>query len=1608
MARQWKRDGTHAEYWRSDNPLLISWHRFGDSELPNDMRGLEDDENAHNDISGLLVDSSIRKHDLYYWEPRVTGLRELDNRPFAVGGIAPWATGGSGMQVNWDTSTRQAIIIDPAKSAGAHGDSDFVQYITNASASDGQSWFGDASQSGICVIGWCQIPYGQRSDQHIVGASDQDTSLAGNVAWALRWSQTGDTTYELYPLVQSRSNMTFNGVDTTSTPISQGYMDSDNHPNFPRDRTEPFWVAMAFRPAPADDQSWQSSGSGLLRVMIGTEASGLCCKEEYAIKGPGLFSNPVHNSFHTAATVTPTRAPLSFGAEPHAVMSNTTDNGATSRCVNSGTIFDEFVMVNDGDMSDSRIIYYATNGMTHIDTSDVYDSNFTPVAPGSSGLVAYWDFSNYDGHNSAPGYDDRPELQLCMSGIENVDALSATVAWGEWVTLNGKPMLSIGNGANTWRAAYYLRGNSLSLTPKAWADGAYPYGPWIQALSGAPGADQPWETLYPTSDNCEEGQTILVKWAPSGDHTNSSIFEWSAPYLSWSAGTNATNSSNINGCLQYYANDTMFTNQPQHIACKQSNVPANGPFRPRFGVNSSFVKTPFFDANPYNAGILSYTGRPMLASSRRYYNRIRDINVEQHGGDSMEFHLTGATVDFVAGAMYYSKDAKYHEMTLQNWHPNSGLDVSLFNKTHSESSVNETPAFFIGNSFSFAAAPARSCIIDSIAVYNRVLTVPEQSGFMLFGIEDVVVDTPPAAKIQTHERRLAGYWPCNEFTNYDPNGVSGYRVNDYSWHSHHLTNVSGSWTSGPNLNTEQTTYSTSLQTVTSGAMISLEREFHGHQLDASDSSVYGSSGVCFGAWLQLPSDAYLDATHQIIGCWSQGTDGQAWQLGVDENRLFIRFRDSIGLNYQAISDTAPTYGSPFFVGGQLFPSGSNTRLQVVTAQAGGSEATISYAVDSFEGDGSETIQASSASGISLLNAPDLQFGFPSGTSVQHAFVYHGYRTEDDWLNYKRSQIGGAAPSEGSVSATDPATISVWDLNDTSTLVTDHGPAQNYLYLQNLDGHNLGAQSGVHGGAVQLRQAEYLTTDNVFVSDVSGLDLGSDGNSFTILGWTQINGTSLVADSKILLDKGSNADDTTQASGIRISTPNGSTNLVFRTSSSNVVEAQNGALGAEEWSHLAVTYDQDNDTMGLIVNGRYAGAYYGTLGNISPNNSGLALGGRGSAISDPVVGGGAFSGVLDDWMVFSRVLTLPEVSGIAANSYTYNDGSTDVSDFVGMYVSGVQVQAINGLLGQYLHGINQSSGVMGGHISGVKGVLDHTGGYVHGLGHVSGFHGAFTHGSLQASGVFGSYFHGMELVSGIIGSYEFGMCEALDEFDLTLTFQIVTSEEFDARLGVEKTDREEFDARLGVIQKTRRPTCTFELPYVETVETGGAPHTLTIQGSGIAYDDKDISRVRFTFADFRGAESGTLVDGIPNSGLYEVERTFDTPGWYTIKMEVVDSFGYSSTCVRPWLLVPAATTSGAYLSTLPDLELTSNLSVGSTIQRVELTHTLTNPSSTSGILEYTDFADGQESLVNSTEVPSGSTRTHDYTMPGYYCPVWAVSGSWGIVSDSTDSGVDFAP
>jgi len=129
------------------------------------------------------------------------------------------------------------------------------------------------------------------------------------------------------------------------------------------------------------------------------------------------------------------------------------------------------------------------------------------------------------------------------------------------------------------------------------------------------------------------------------------------------------------------------------------------------------------------------------------------------------------------------------------------------------------------------------------------------------------------------------------------------------------------------------------------------------------------------------------------------------------------------------------------------------------------------------------------------------------------------------------------------------------------------------------------------------------------------------------------------------------------------------------------------------------------------------------------------------------------------------------------------------------------------------------------------------------------------------------------------------------------------------------------------------------------------------------------------------------------------------------MELTDSYGYRHSCVRPFLLVPSGSTSGAYLSTLPGIEFTATPTLGSTIQRVFFTYGLSGLATTSGLLEYTDFADQQESLLNGLEMPSGTqfvsfAREHDYTMPGQYRPVWAVSGSWGVVSDSISAGIDY--
>jgi hypothetical protein len=110
-------------------------------------------------------------------------------------------------------------------------------------------------------------------------------------------------------------------------------------------------------------------------------------------------------------------------------------------------------------------------------------------------------------------------------------------------------------------------------------------------------------------------------------------------------------------------------------------------------------------------------------------------------------------------------------------------------------------------------------------------------------------------------------------------------------------------------------------------------------------------------------------------------------------------------------------------------------------------------------------------------------------------------------------------------------------------------------------------------------------------------------------------------------------------------------------------------------------------------------------------------------------------------------------------------------------------------------------------------------------------------------------------------------------------------------------------------------------------------------------------------------------------------------------------------------VPSGSTSGAYLASLPGISLSGTPKDGFTPQRVQFTHSVSGLLNTSGLLEYTDFADQQESQLNSMELPTNTQftnfiRVHDFPIPGVYTPVWALSGSWGVVSDSIADGIDY--
>lgn len=897
------------------------------------------------------------------------------------------------------------------------------------------------------------------------------------------------------------------------------------------------------------------------------------------------------------------------------------------------------------------------------------------------------------------------------------------------------------------------------------------------------------------------------------------------------------------------------------------------------------------------------------------------------------------------------------------------------------------------------------CSYDDWAVYDRVLSIPEMSGYALSGIQI----TPPISPVDTSYKRTMGYWKLDGSEVYDPENVSGIRFPDQSWYRHHLSKVSGHFEQGAFLNDGIALTTASI--THSGSIMAIPLEDCGSNLDFGTSGVWASSGLTAGCWMYLPSgdlqtqgngSSGLIGDRMFMGVWGQALTDRSWMLGMRDNKFLGGVQiDGVGVESYVESTSGVPFNTPFFTAIKIIPSGGNTVLELFVSEELNNPFDLQLVGRDVGLPAGPSLAGGGVSGFSLFGASELDFGFPSGTRMQMPFVFAGNLTENDIGLVKVVGVNETILSSGMVSTSDPNNISHWRFDQRGAQVPDVGQAQNSLYLVNTDGNKIGIFEAIHTSGVVIRQTEYLTT--LTDPSVSGLDLATGTKSWTFLTWVKPNADQTTGEA-VFMGKGG------PLSGIEILMSDSSFNPTARASGITT-QAFNGSLAPGEWNHVAIVFDRDNNEFTTIVNGRYAGTHLNPLVEVPPNNSGLALGGRGDQQNLALFGGPQFSGMLDDSMLFNRALTLPEISGLAANSYNYaqSQGTTSGAP-VGGYIFGVAQQFISGLIGAWLHGQAQDLELIAGYISGVSGVLDHIGGFIHGRAQVSGVIGAWLHGLGQQSGVFGHFIHGLDQISGLVGGYFFGGCEASSEFDVVLNFRVVAFDEFDARLAVEKTRVYDFDARLGIIRITSPPSCTLELPLIGTI-VSGLPYDLTVSGSGIANDDKKVSKVRFTFADFKGAAEGVLISGIPNSGLYQATRQFDTPGWYTVKIEILDSYGYRTSCCRPFLLLPSGVTSGVYLSTLPGIAITGTPTTGSAIHTVSFTHSISGLETTSGILEYTDFSDQQESLVNSLEMPSGTqfidfVRRHDYTMPGRFCPVFAVSGSFGIVSDSISNGIDY--
>lgn len=1487
-------------FWRSDNPAICAWYRFGDDSDPESLaRYLPDDSGDRAYNSGLLVDSSNRQNHLVWGSNLLTNLNDAWT---AASGIPSYSVSGlrfGGSRWTDIGNIRSIIYIDPEGwgEAGSGG-------------SRGHFGFGtDTLASGFAVMGWATIPDidggGGTSRRPLIG-NGEDTGGGNFYQWSVNYYEEDGGENRVFE---------FKYRDNTG---SQKEVTSVGDP-FPTVSGEPVFICATIHREIPVPFGQGADGSGLLNLYVGTSVSGL-----RKIKTTEFASSDLRQQRGTE-----TQNRFSIGMDAR----NARTNVGTTQHVPSGTVMDEWVMVNFGNMPESFIEHYMNSGIVHVLEDDPNQDVFVPIEPGDTDLVAYWTFDNQDGINSAPITSGG--LDMTLAGVSPQPGIRG----GSGIRcLNGFGRGGLIAASDTGNFPHVTRNEGLlDLFPDINVSDQWTWIGWVK--------DRPF--------GVNRFGGCLGWFNGSENHTAFSTGDWRN-------GFGTTNNIDVQG---------------RGIQCQASG----------------------------HGGTLS--NAPNGGSQERQMNRQATV--------ANSWQLWAMVWDFRNGILYSVKDANHVFFESQRFSAESGL-------SRQDLEDNANSLFMFASNANIPSDYEND--FDDWAIYKRKLTLPEMSGYALSGI----AVSPILGPTDTSDQRVLGAWKLDNSGVYtDPSGDARLRYEDSSWYVHDFSLVSGTFDTDATMN--ERWGDTSSKVVTSGSMLGIRRTEHGANLDFSQATMFEGSGFTAGMWLNVPSGDFgtfgngtsgLYGDHHIMGSWSQVESEQSWQLIVRDNRLKLNMRFIGSLN-EITSTVDIPFNTDFLAVVQVTPSGGGTLVELYQGTDSDTTSNLQQ-VERISLSAASHLQAVGASGFSLLNVPHTQQGFPSGTKAQGAFVYAGPLNAGGVGELKRGGITIEERSAASPGNTDIDNVSHWKMDRPGAKITDFGRQQNFLTNRNSVGKTVTETiAAIHASGAKLEQAEWLTTlaNN---PGTRGLDLGQNLNgedsSYTVLGWMKPNDTTATIDDEILFGK-----HPLRGLGYQCFIEQNEHRPIVNSAGIET-SGNNSIVIRGDFNHLAIIHDKTKDYQTVLLNGRYAGTTFSPLKVITPNESGFALGGRGDPIGNNFAFGGAgFSGIMDDWMVFSRALTLPEISGLAANSYNYSIASGTAQTFaIGGYLSGIASNIISGIMGAWMHGMAQDLELVGGYVSGVSGDFGHTGGFVHGRAFLSGFVGGFVHGSELVSGFHGGFVHGRQFVSGYFGSYAYGACDANGEFDIAFTYQIVSADDFDARMAVELTRLKEFDARLGATILTAPPTCTLQDPLGGTV-VSGLPYTLTVQGSGIANNGKNLDRVRFTFSDFKDAESGTLVGGVKDNGLYQASRVLDTSGLFTVKIETIDDFGYRSSCCQQILVMPSGDatsipSSGAYLNSLPGLSLTAGIVSGVAKEIVSFTHALSGLGDISGILEYTDYADQQESQITSIEMPTGTifggtypvgVRQHEYSTPGTYCSVWAASGNWGIVTDTTAVGFDVA-